>query len=170
MKTAKPLTLIALALLLAACQAGTETKKTEPAKPAATPANTAGKPADTPKAEADKPAGFSLATPADTYKTAYAARAKKDIATLKRVFSKEVLEFLEEVSKEEKKTLDDTLKELTEKPQNPSNEVRNEKINGDKATLEYLNEQGKWTVLDFVKEGNDWKMTVPGGPPDAKDK
>ncbi len=40
-------------------------------------------------------------------------------------------------------------------------EVRNEKITGETATLEYLDETGKWKVMDFIKEGSDWKMTIP---------
>jgi hypothetical protein len=106
-------------------------------------------------------AGSSLATPTDTYKTGYAARQKKDIATLKRVLSKEALEFLTEMGKEEKKTLDDQLKALADRPQAPTAESRNEKINGDRATLEYLNEKGGWSTMDFVKEGSDWKIGLP---------
>jgi DNA uptake protein ComE-like DNA-binding protein len=89
------------------------------------------------------------------------ARKNKDIATLKRVFAKGVLEFLTEMGQTEKKSLDDQLKELTEKPQADSSETRNEKINGNRATLEYLNEKGAWSTMDFSKEGNEWKMDIP---------
>lgn len=105
--------------------------------------------------------GGSLATPTETYKTAYAVRQKKDIEGLKRVFAKEALEFLTEIGKEEKKTLDDQLKALADRPQAPTAETRNEKIEGDRATLEYLNEKGGWSTMDFVKEGNDWKIGLP---------
>ena len=104
---------------------------------------------------------FSLATPTDTYKTGYMARKNKDIATLKRVFAKDVLEFFTEMGQAEKKSLDDHLKELTEKPQADSSETRNEKINGNRATLEYLNEKGGWSTMDFSKEGNEWKIDIP---------
>ena len=103
----------------------------------------------------------SLATPTDAYKFGYAARKNKDIAALKRVLSKDAQQFLTEVGKEEKKTLDDQLKELADRPQAPTAEARNEKITGDTATLEYLNEKGKWVTMDFVKEGNDWKIGLP---------
>jgi hypothetical protein len=103
----------------------------------------------------------SLATPTDTYKTGYAARQKKDIAALKRVLSKDALQFLTEVGKEEKKTLDDELKELAERPQAPTAETRNEKITGERATLEYLNERGTWALMNFAKEGDDWKIDIP---------
>ena len=36
--------------------------------------------------------------------------------------------------------------------------------------LEYLDEKGEWKRMDFVKEGNDWKMDLPGddGPKGEK--
>jgi hypothetical protein len=105
--------------------------------------------------------GDSLATPTDAYKAGYAARQRKDIAGLKRVLSKEALQFLTEVGKEEKKTLGDQLKALADRPQAPTAETRNEKITGDTAQLEYLNEKGQWSTMDFVKEGNDWKIGLP---------
>jgi len=107
------------------------------------------------------PSGGSLATPTEAYKTGYAARKNKDIAGLKRVLSKEALQFLTDVGKAEQKTLDDQLMALAERPQAPTAETRDEKINGDRATLEYLNERGKWVSMDFVKEGSDWKIGLP---------
>ena len=103
----------------------------------------------------------SLATPTDAYKFGYAARKNKDIAALKRVLSKEALQFLTDVGKEEKKTLDDQLKAMADRPQAPTDETRNEKIKGNTATLEYLNDKGAWVLMDFVKEGNDWKIGLP---------
>lgn len=129
--------------------------------------NTANQPAtntnqaEVAKTDDSQASGGSLATPTESYKAGYAARQKKDIAGLKRVLSKEALDFLTEMGKEEKKTLDDELRELAERPQAATAESRNEKINGDRATLEYLNEKGTWSTMDFVKEGNDWKIGLP---------
>ena len=106
----------------------------------------------------------SLATPTDAYKTGYAARKNKDIAMLKRVLAKDALAFLTEIAQVDKKTLDDQLKELADKPQAATAETRNEKIKGDRASLEYLAEDGKWKTMDFSKEGNDWKIDLPKGP------
>jgi hypothetical protein len=83
------------------------------------------------------------------------------MATLKRVFAKDALAFLKDMGGIEKKTLDDMLKELMEKPQAATPDTRNEKINGNRATLEYLDEEGKWSTMDFSKEGNDWKIDIP---------
>lgn len=50
--------------------------------------------------------------------------------------------------------------ELCEKPQAATAEARNEKINGDKATIEYLDEKGGWSPMEFVKENGQWKLTI----------
>jgi len=57
---------------------------------------------------------------------------------------------------------------MLNQPMSPSDESRDEKINGDTATLEYLNDKGKWSQMDFVKEGTDWKMTFPKAAPDVQ--
>ncbi|CAN5405895.1 hypothetical protein BH20ACI2_BH20ACI2_09370 [soil metagenome] len=50
--------------------------------------------------------------------------------------------------------------ELCEKPQAPTAEVRNEKITGDRATIEYLDEYGNWSPMEFVKEDGVWTLTI----------
>ena len=91
------------------------------------------------------------------------ARQKKDIATLKLVLSHEALAFLADIGKEEHKTLDDQLNELAQRPQGASDATRNEKINGQRASLEYLDEKGKWVEMQFAKEGSEWKIDLPKG-------
>ena len=100
--------------------------------------------------------------------TAVGWRRDKDIAGLKRLMSKDLTSFLTDIGKEEGKTLDDQIKEIFVKPQAATDESRGEKISGTRATVEYPDEQGKWKTMDFEKEGNDWKMTLPGkdGPPE----
>ena len=110
---------------------------------------------------ADTASTGSLATPTEAYKTAWAYRKNKDIAGLKRVMSKDVLDFLTEIGKGDKKSLDDMLMEMTEEVKANTPEYRNEKINGDRATIEYKDDDGTWKPMDFVKEGNDWKLTLP---------
>ena len=39
--------------------------------------------------------------------------------------------------------------------------MRDEKITGNRAVLEFKDENGKWTEMDFVKEGGGWKLTLP---------
>lgn len=162
--------LVGLAMIVSsiACQKtapGNSNANTAPASsPAAantsTPTQSEAKPETAPATDS----AFSLATPTDAYKTGYAARKNKDIATLKRVMSKDALGFLTDMAEIDKKTLDDLLKDLTEKPQAATPETRNLKITGNRATLEYLDEEGKWTTMDFSKEGSDWKIDLPKGP------
>lgn len=114
-----------------------------------------------PKTEIEKSSDDSLASPTEAYKTAFAARQKKDVKALKRVLSKDMLDFFAMMGESEKKTIDEELTELAEKPQAKTNESRNEKITGDRATLEYPDEQGKWKTMDFVKENGEWKLTFP---------
>src|SRR5262249_37339840 len=117
----------------------------------------------------------SLATPTDAYKTAYAAREKRDYEGLKKTLSKDGLGFLTAIGEAEHKTLEEEIKQMFDKPQAKTADVRNEKITGNTAVLEYLDENGGWKWMDFVKEGDDWKLTLPnentpGGDVPAKKK
>jgi hypothetical protein len=156
-----------LLVLTAACQKAPEAgnanaNANRSATTTASPTSTSTNQAEAAKTENSTSSGTgSLATPTEAYKTGYTARQKKDIEGLKRVLSKDALQFLTDVGKDEKKTLDDQLKALAERPQAPTAEARNEKITGDRATLEYLNEKGAWSVMHFAKEGNDWKIDLP---------
>ena len=87
------------------------------------------------------------------------------MAGLKRALSDDVLGFFEDIGKSENKTVDDELNEMLNEPMAPTDQVRNETINGDRATIEYLDEKGKWRPMDFVKVGNEWKMTLPKADP-----
>ena len=160
---------ILTALLMTACQKDTTTGNSPANKPVVN--KTAEKPenvnsaANQTKTESNaatpgESSDASLATPTDAYKAAHAARKNKDIKGLKRVLSKDMLEFFGILAEDGKSTVDDQLKILAEKPQNPSNESRNEKITGNTATLEYLNEKGAWKTMDFVKESDGWKLTI----------
>ncbi len=105
---------------------------------------------------------ISADTPTGAYKAAYAARKNKDVPALKKLMSKDILEFFTEISGlgAKKQTVDELLMELCERPQAATAEARNEKINGDKATIEYLDEKGGWSPMEFVKENGAWKLTI----------
>ena len=107
-------------------------------------------------------------SPSAVYVAAYNARKNKDIPALRSLMAKDILEFFAIVGEEEKKSVDDLLRELAERPQAATAETRNEKIDGDKATIEYLDEEGKWRPMDFVKEGGVWKLTLAVGDPEAE--
>ena len=87
--------------------------------------------------------------------------------------SKDVLEFLTmvaEADEKKKATLDDQLKELCDKPQAATAEARNEKIDGDYATIEYLDEKGGWKPMEFTKEDGVWKIAFGAPKKDSPDK
>ena len=150
---------------VAAVNAAANRAQTDTANNAVQPKNTIAsvntnkseaKPDDTGKSPADSPP-----TPTETYKAAFAARQNKDVKALKKVLSKEILEFFTEIGSAEQKTLDDELIILVNKKQAATVEVKNEKINDDNATLEYLDENGNWKTMDFIKESGDWKISFP---------
>jgi hypothetical protein len=127
-------------------------------------ANTNASAANTPAAASSPTSSsteFSLATPTDAYKTAYAMREKKDVEGMKKVMSKDVLDFLTDIGKEDKKSADDMIKEMFDQPQAKTPESKDEKITGDTATLQYKDETGVWRTMDFIKDGSDWKLTIP---------
>lgn len=166
--------LIALSLAVAifgamlACQkpAANNTNENKAATNTSQPANTA-----TPAPPVLSPPAAD--SPSAAYKAAYTARKNKDIAALKKLMSKDVLEFLTmvaEADEKKKATLDDQLKELCEKPQAATAEARNEKIDGDYATIEYLDEKGGWKPMEFTKEDGVWKIAFGAPKKDSPDK
>ena len=112
-------------------------------------------------------AGNISGSPSDVYKVAYTARKNKDIATLKRIMSKDLLAFLTDMGSTDKKSLDDTLNEVCAEPQAATAEARNEKIDGDHATIEYKDDDNSWQPMEFVREDGAWKMDL--GKEDRKD-
>jgi len=146
-----------LSLLAASCQK-TENKNTVANQPANVPVANTPAPANT---AAPAPASSGASTPTEAYKAAYQARKNHDVPALKKLLSKDILEFFNEIAGlgEKKQTIDALLMELCEKPQAATAEVRNEKINGDKATLEFLADTGNWSTMEFVKEDGSWKLT-----------
>jgi len=103
----------------------------------------------------------SLATPSEAYRTAYDLRKRKDVQGLKKIMSPDILEFFTMMGEAEKKSLDEMIKDMCDKPQADKAEVRNEVIKGDMAAVEYLTETGGWKSMDFEKIGGEWKLTVP---------
>lgn len=84
----------------------------------------------------------------------------KDVEGLKKRFAKSTLAGMEKSAKERGKSLDDELKSFVEVaglPFKGTPEMRNEKIDGDKATIE-VNAEGKWEPTPLVKEDGMWKL------------
>ena len=78
--------------------------------------------------------------------------------------SKDSVDFLTAEAKKENKTLEAALTESLKTSDVPATapETRNEKIDGDKATLEVKDDKvaDKWDTFNFVKENGDWKLKL----------
>ena len=99
------------------------------------------------------------ATPLETYKTYTKAIKQKDTTTMKLLLSADSIKMHEQEAKAQGVTLDDIVKrETLFTPDQKTVEFRNEKIDGDKATLEVKNSFGTWETVPFVFEDNQWKI------------
>ena len=106
----------------------------------------------------------SGSSPTATFKAFFEAQQKKDVAGMKKNLSKTSLSIMEKSAKEQNKTIDDAIKEQLDNPASKTDkipETRNEKIDGDSATLELHNEDTKkWDKMYFVKEDGAWKIAL----------
>ena len=102
----------------------------------------------------DKPA-----SPLETFKTYTKAIKKKDITTMKLLLSRETLRAHEQEAKSQGVTVDDIVKrETLFQEEQRTVEFRNEKIEGEKATLEVKDPMGFWQTVYFVLEDGEWKI------------
>jgi hypothetical protein len=100
-------------------------------------------------------------SPTNTLKAFYEGTQKKDAEAIKKTLSKGTLEMLEGFAKAQGKSLDESLKSglASDNSSGKMPETRNEKIDGDKATLEVKNDKtGQWESVPFVKEEGNWKI------------
>ena len=102
-------------------------------------------------------------SPTATFRAFYEASKNKDIAAVRQTFSKATLEIFEKQAKASNKTVDEMFKSGMDNKPTPDKmpETRNEKINGNEATLEIHDESGgRWDTLTFVKEEGQWKIAL----------
>lgn len=104
--------------------------------------------------------GAKASTPKEAFKSFYEAAKGKDVASIKKLMSKETIAEMEREAKGENKSLDDFLAEESQKGLPPAMpELGEEKIEGDKATLQFKAEKAtNWSTVPFVKEDGDWKI------------
>ena len=106
--------------------------------------------------------GKKASTPTEAFKNFYEAAKNKDVAALKRVMSKETLAEMEKEAKGENKTLDDFLANESQKGLPPAMpQTGEEKIEGDKATLQFKSDAkaANWSTASFLKEDGEWKVS-----------
>lgn len=144
---------IAIAAFNFACGgAATETAKTTAPGGSSAPAT---------KTET-KTATMKMSTPSEANESLFNAIKNKDKAAIKQLVSKDTIEILDAAAKEKKMTVDELLdKEFFVNVTLPAKlEQRNEKITGDKATIEMLTDKNEWDTSNFVKEGSVWKVSL----------
>ena len=99
----------------------------------------------------------SGATPTATMNAYYDALKRKDIAGVKKTVSDGYLKLLESAAVSAERALQPMMERLP--AARPA--TRNEKINGDRATLEVRNDdEGRWEMVAFVKEDGAWKIAL----------
>jgi Cu/Ag efflux protein CusF len=102
-------------------------------------------------------------SPGAIFQAFYESLKNKDVEAYKKTVSKNTLQILERRAKEIDRTLDAYIKMDMDKPTRklPDKlETRNEKIEGDRATLEVKNTEGGWNTVPFVKEDGQWKVSI----------
>ena len=102
-------------------------------------------------------------TPVESFKAYITAVKHKDTTEMKRHLSSESIKMHEQEAKSQNVTLDDIVRRETLFSENQSTlYFRNEKIEGDKATLEVKNSFGSWETVPFVREEDEWKIDKKG--------
>lgn len=102
-------------------------------------------------------------TPLETLKAYTTAIKKKDTTTMKLLLSKDSIKMAEQEAKSQNVNLDEIVKRETLFNENQSTvEFRNEKIDGDKATIEMKDSFSSWNTIPFVREEGIWKIDKQG--------
>lgn len=102
-------------------------------------------------------------SPIETFKTYTKAIKAKDTTTMKLLLSKATIEMHQMEAQAQGLTVDDIVKRETLFTESQKTvKLRNEKIEGDTATLEVENSFGSWETVPFVKEDGVWKIDKKG--------
>lgn len=102
-------------------------------------------------------------TPVETLKAYTKAIKKKDPTTMKLLLSQDSMKMHREEAQAQNVSLDEiVLRETLFSPDQNTLKFRNEKIEGDRATVEVENSYGAFETVQFVKEGDVWKIDKQG--------
>jgi len=98
-------------------------------------------------------------SPHQTFETYIRAMKAKDYSSMKVLLSDSTIKMHETEAKSMGTNVDDIIKRQSLiAPDQKTVEYRNEKIDGDKATLQYKNSYGQWDTMPFVREDGVWKI------------
>jgi hypothetical protein len=102
-------------------------------------------------------------TPLETLKVYTTAIKKKDPTQMKLLLSDASIKMAEQEAKAQGVTLDEIVKRETMFSENQRTvEHRNEKVDGDRATIEMKNSFDAWITVPFVREEGVWKIDKQG--------
>lgn len=102
-------------------------------------------------------------TPFRTFKAYTKAIKQKDAATMKALLSDASIRMHEQEAKAQNLSLDEIVRRETLFGENQTSvEYRNEKIEGERATLEVKNAYSMWEKVPFVREEGVWKIDKQG--------
>src|SRR4051812_29278083 len=102
-------------------------------------------------------------TPVESFKAYVNAVKQKDTTRMKLLLSADSIKMHEQEAKSQNVTLDDIVRRETLFTEGQKTvEFRNEKIDGEKATLEVKNSFGSWETVPFVREEDEWKIDKKG--------
>jgi hypothetical protein len=101
-------------------------------------------------------------TPLETLKSYTLAVKRKDTTTMKLLLSNASIQMAQTQANEKNTTLDEIVKNETFFTENPTRvEFRNQKIEGERATIEVKNAFNSWDTVAFVLEEGVWKIDKP---------
>lgn len=99
----------------------------------------------------------SGASPTATMNAYYDALKRKDVDAVKKTLADGYLKMLESAGVASERAFQPMMERLP--ATRPA--TRNEKVDGDRATLEVRNEaEGRWDLVAFVKEDGAWKIAL----------
>jgi hypothetical protein len=109
-------------------------------------------------ADAEKPS-----MPFNTLENYTTAIKKKDTTTMKLLLSDASIKMAEQEAKAQNVTLDEIVKRETLFNETQKTlKYRNEKIDGERATIEVLDSFNSWNTVPFVREEGIWKIDKQG--------
>ncbi|MFN2500550.1 MAG: hypothetical protein ABR530_00885 [Pyrinomonadaceae bacterium] len=103
------------------------------------------------------------ASPRKTFETYIKALKQKDTTTMKLLLSNATMKMHEQQAKSQGISVDEVVKRETLVTENQRTvELRDEKIEGDKATLQVKTSYGTWETVPFIREEGVWKLDKQG--------
>lgn len=98
-------------------------------------------------------------TPLETLKAYTQAVKKNDAGEMQRLLSKGSLRMAQKESQAQNVPVEDVVKRQTLFPKDLKTvEFRNEKIEGERATIEVKNSYGTYETIPFIKEDGEWRI------------